>query len=178
VPGIPTIETPRLLLRSHHLDDFADYVALWADPDVVRYISETPATREQSWTKMLRSAGHWHHLGFGFMAIEEKETGRFIGEAGFHEARRDVTPSVEGTLETGWILFPNCHGKGYAFEAVTALIQWAKANFPDLPMTSIIHPDNGRSLKLAGKLGFAEIARTNYSGSEIVILSRTETQPA
>ncbi|SCX29462.1 hypothetical protein DSM25558_4702 [Agrobacterium sp. DSM 25558] len=175
--SIPVIETPRLLLRSHHVNDFADYATLWADPGVVRYIGGIPQTREQSWSKLLRSAGHWHHLGFGFMAVEDKESGRFIGEAGFHEARREITPSVEGTLETGWVFFPDVHGKGYAFEAVSALIQWAKVNFPDMRMTSIIHPENGPSLKLAAKLGFVELARTDYNG-DIVILSRTETPPA
>ncbi|MES5101040.1 GNAT family N-acetyltransferase [Agrobacterium sp. BA1120] len=171
---IPTIETSRLLLRPHHMDDFADYVALWADPDVVRYIGSAPSTREQTWARLLRAAGHWHHLGFGFLIIEEKESGKLIGEAGFHEVRRNITPSIEGTLETGWLLSPDSHGKGYAFEALTALVEWAENTFPEMAMTAIIHPENGPSLKLAGKLGFVETARTNYNG-EIVILSRTET---
>ncbi|XUY25768.1 GNAT family N-acetyltransferase [Agrobacterium sp. rho-8.1] len=174
--SIPIIETPRLLLRSHHVNDFVDYVALWADPNVVRYIGGIPATREQSWNKLLRSAGHWHHLGFGFMAVEEKESGRFIGEAGFHEARRTMTPSVEGTLEAGWVFSSDYHGKGYAFEALTALIDWADIKFPEMKMTSIIHPENGPSLKLAAKLGFVETARSDYNGN-VVILSRTETPP-
>lgn len=172
--NIPTIETSRLLLRPHNLDDFAEYAALWANPDVVRYIGGTASTREQTWARLLRAAGHWHHLGFGFLAIEEKETGKLIGEAGFHEVRRNMTPSIEGTLETGWLLSPDSHGKGYALEALTALIEWAEINFPQMDMTAIINPDNGPSLKLAAKLGFVETARTDYNG-EIVILSRKET---
>jgi RimJ/RimL family protein N-acetyltransferase len=174
VHSIPTIETPRLVLRPHHVDDFADYEVLWADPDVVHYIGATPSTRQLTWARLLRATGHWHHLGFGFLIIEEKATGRLIGEAGFHEVRRDMTPSLEGTLETGWLLSPASHGKGYALEAVTALIEWAKTKFPHMPMTAIIHPSNVASLKLAAKLGFVETARTDYSG-EIIILSRTET---
>ena len=62
----------------------------------------------------------WRHMGFGFWAIEEKATGRFIGEAGFHELRRDIEPSIEGTLEAGWGFVTDAHGKGFATEAVGA----------------------------------------------------------
>lgn len=55
-------------------------------------------------------------------------------------------------------------------------MDWAQIKFPNMPMTAIIHPDNGPSLRLAAKLGFVESARTNLNG-EIIILSRRETQP-
>ncbi|WP_454848952.1 GNAT family N-acetyltransferase [Rhizobium binxianense] len=168
---IPTLTTERLVLRPHALGDFEEHAALWCDEDVVRFIGSTPSTREQSWGRMLRMAGMWHHMGFGFLAIEEKETGRFVGEAGFLEGRRDMKPSIEGTLETGWVLFPSAHGKGYATEALKALIAWAEAHFPEKPMTCIIHPDNAASLRVAAKLGFRESARADYNG-DVILLSR------
>ncbi|MDM9629275.1 GNAT family N-acetyltransferase [Rhizobium sp. S152] len=174
---IPTIDTERLTLRAHHLDDFDDYAALWANEDVVRHISGVASTREQSWARLMRAAGMWHHMGFGFLAIEEKATGRLIGEAGFHEVRRDMTPSIEGTLEVGWLLSPEAQGRGYATEALGALIGWAGDNFPGKPMTCIISPENTASLRLAGKLGFAEFARTDYHG-EVILLSRSGIPPA
>lgn len=117
---IPTLEMQRLTLRPHHLDDFEVHAALWANEDVVRFISGAPSTREQSWARMLRIAGMWHHMGFGFLAIVEKASGRFIGEAGFLEARREMEPSIEGTMEVGWALMPSAQGRGYATEALTA----------------------------------------------------------
>jgi RimJ/RimL family protein N-acetyltransferase len=175
--SIPTIETERLILRSHRLEDFDDYVNLWSDETVVRFISGVPSTREQSWARLIRGAGMWHFMGFGFLAIEEKDTGRLIGEAGFHEVRRDMKPSIEGTLETGWVLLPSAHGRGYATEALKALLRWAAENFPDKEMTCIISPDNAPSLRVAEKLGFREVARTDYHG-EVILLSRTGIQPA
>ncbi|NLS03115.1 GNAT family N-acetyltransferase [Rhizobium sp. P32RR-XVIII] len=175
--NIPTIETQRLILRAHRLEDFDDYVGLWSDEAVVRFISGIPSTREQTWARLIRSAGMWHFMGFGFLAIEEKETGRLIGEAGFHEVRRDMKPSLEGTLETGWVLLPSAHGRGYATEALKALLRWAEENFPGKAVTCIISPDNARSLRVAEKLGFREVARSDYHG-EIILLSRTGTQPA
>ncbi|PKA41141.1 GNAT family N-acetyltransferase [Rhizobium sullae] len=174
---IPTIETERLVLRPHRLDDFDVYVGLWADEDVVRYISGVPSTREQTWSRLIRASGMWHHMGFGFLIIEEKESGRLIGEAGFHEARRDMFPSIEETLETGWVLLPSAHGRGYATEALAALIAWADRHIPGKEMTCIISPDNKPSLRVAEKLGFREVTRTNYHG-EIILFSRQGTQPA
>lgn len=167
---IPTLETERLTLRPHRLDDFAAHAALWADEDVVRFITGVPSTREQSWSRMLRIAGMWHHMGFGFLAIVERESGQFIGEAGFLEARREMEPSIEGTMELGWALMPSVHGRGYATEALTALIGWAEVHFPARPMTCIISPENPASLRVAAKLGFRETARTQYNGEVIQFL--------
>lgn len=168
---IPTLETARLTLRPHRLDDFDAHAALWANDDVVRFIGGVPSTREQSWSRMLRLAGMWHHMGFGFLAIVEKESSRFIGEAGFLEARREMEPSIEGTMEVGWALMPSAHGRGYATEALTALIGWAAAHFPGKPMSCIISPENEASLRVAAKLGFRETVRTQYNG-EIIQFSR------
>ncbi|CCM75070.1 GNAT family N-acetyltransferase [Rhizobium mesoamericanum] len=176
--NIPTIETARLLLRPHTVDDFSDYATMWSDEAVVRFIGGVPSTREQTWARMLRVAGMWHHMGFGFLAIEEKQSGRFIGEAGFLDMKRDMHPvSTEGTLETGWGLMPFAQGHGYASEALTALIAWAQERFPAKPMTCIIDPENGASLRLARKLGFHEVQRCNYNG-DVILLSRPETLPA
>lgn len=161
---IPTLETGRLVLRAHRLDDFDAHFELWRDEDVARFISGVPSTREQAWSRMLRLAGMWHYMGFGFFAIEEQESGHFIGEAGFLEAKRDMQPSIEGTMEVGWALMPSAHGKGYATEALEAIVGWGERAFRGRLMTCIISPENTSSLKVAEKLGFKETARTDYNG--------------
>lgn len=65
----PAIDTPRLALRAHTVDDFADCVALWANPDVTRHITGTPSTPEATWARLLRYAGHWTLLGYGYWAV-------------------------------------------------------------------------------------------------------------
>lgn len=83
---------------------------MWADPLVTRYIGGTPFSEEDSWARLLRYAGHWALLGFGFWAIEEKETGRFAGELGFADFKRDIHPPLEATPELGWVLRSEIHG--------------------------------------------------------------------
>ena len=169
---IPTLETERLILRPHALADFDAYLEMWADPDVVRFIGGKPFDRESSWSRFVRHAGVWHHMGFGFFAIEEKATGQFVGEAGFHDLHRALEPSVEGTLEAGWGLTSGGQGWGYATEAMSAAIDWATATFPDKRMTCIIDPDNLPSIRVAGRLGFEQLARTSYHDKPIVVFER------
>lgn len=104
--SVPTIETERLILRPYRRDDFGPYSTLFADPEVTRFIGGVPFSREQAWTRFLRQVGMWHYFGFGFFALQDRETGHFIGEAGFHDLHRVITPSLEGTMETGWALSP------------------------------------------------------------------------
>src|SRR5690349_5259513 len=111
---LPVLETPRLRLRPYRLDDFESYAAMWQEPAVVRFIGGVPFTREQSWTRFLRQVGMWQLMGFGFFTIEDKATGRMAGECGFHEVRRNLTPSIEGTMETGWALIAAFQGRGIA----------------------------------------------------------------
>jgi RimJ/RimL family protein N-acetyltransferase len=169
---IPTLETERLILRPHRLDDFDAYVEMWADPDVVRFITGKPNDRETTWWRLVRHAGHWEHMGFGFFAIEEKATGAFVGEGGFMEARRTLDPSIEGSLEAGWALMPTGQGWGYATEAMSAAIAWADGALPGKRMTCIIVPDNLPSIRVAKRLGFEELVRTTYQDSTIAIFER------
>lgn len=166
---IPTVETARLVLRAHRLSDFDAYAALWRDPVVIRFIGGRPRTGEESWVRFLRHAGMWHHIGFGFWAIEEKASGELIGECGFHELKRDIQPSLEGTLEAGWTLMPHMHGKGYATEAIRAMLGWAAANRPEMPITCFIDPANAASIRVAERCGFIERVLTEYGGEPVII---------
>ncbi len=168
---IPVIETERLRLRGHELRDFDNSAALWADENVTRFIGGKPSNREDSWGRFLRFLGHWHTLGHGFWLIEDKASGAFIGEGGFGNFKRELEPRIE-TPEQGWAFSPVFHGKGYAFEAMSAAIVWGEAHFGRTDFTCIIAPENRPSLALANKLGFREYARSLYKGEPTVMLRR------
>jgi RimJ/RimL family protein N-acetyltransferase len=169
---IPTLETARLRLRPHRVDDFDAYAAMWTEPAVVRFIGGVPLSREASWSRFLRQIGLWYHLGFGFFAIEDKATGTWAGECGFHDLRRAITPSIEGTMECGWALITAMQGKGIAEEAMRAALGWAELHGSSDRLTAIIDPGNSASLHLAGKLGFTEFARGPYNDKPVVLLDR------
>ena len=169
---VPVIATARLTLRGHRVDDFAACAGLWADPGVIRYLGGRAFSAEESWAKLLRYAGLWSLLGFGYWAIEEKESGRFIGELGFADFKREIEPSLAGRPELGWALASAAHGKGYATEAVRAVLAWGDARFGATGTVCLIDPDNGPSLRVAAKAGYREWQRATYKGRPTVIFVR------
>ena len=169
---IPAIETGRLRLRAHRPEDFVDCAAMWSLPEVVRYIGGKPFTGEEVWARLLRYAGHWQWMGFGFWALEEKSTGAFAGEVGFAEFKRELEPSIQGIPEIGWVLAPHAHGKGYATEAVQAVVEWGKGHFGSARTVCLIHPENKRSVRVAEKCGYKEFHRTTYKGQPTILLER------
>lgn len=168
----PTIETARLTLRAHTLADIDDCVAMWADPDVTRQIGGRPSTAEETWARLLRNVGLWPLLGFGYWVIRERGTGRFVGEAGLADFRRDITPSLAGAPEAGWALATWAHGQGFATEAVAAVLAWADANLPAPRTVCMITPVNAASIRVAEKCGYREFARTTYKDTDVHLYER------
>lgn len=173
MPDIPTVATARLRLRPHRLDDFEACAALWGDPAVTRFIGGKPHTREEAWSRLLRYAGHWSLLGFGFWAIEEKSTGDYIGEVGFAYFHREIEPPITEP-EMGWVLATRAHGKGYATEAVRA----ALGRQPSFQPVCLIHPENLASIRVAEKCGFSERRRVIYRGQSNILFGRNTSPPA
>jgi RimJ/RimL family protein N-acetyltransferase len=169
--SVPILATPRLRLRAHTTADFDAYCTLWNDPDVIRYTSMKPSTPEETWSRLIRHAGHWSMLGFGSWLVEERSTGDLVGEVGIFDYHRNLDPPLK-MPEIGWILSPAKHGHGYATEAATAMLAWAHDRFQATEITCIIHPDNTPSLKVAAKCGFTEYARFTYRDAPIVLLQR------
>jgi RimJ/RimL family protein N-acetyltransferase len=167
-----TIETEQTILRAHRLEDLDDYAAIWADPIVTRFIGGKARTREESWIRMLRYAGMWRLIGFGLWVVEEKSTGKLIGEAGFHEMKRGIVPAFEGTPEAGWAFVPAVHGRGIASEVVARIHEWAAGRTGFERTVCIIDPANVASLAMARKFGYREKADATYHGEPMVLLER------
>lgn len=170
--AVPVLETSRLLLRGYKANDFDTHLAMCQDPAFYRYLTPEPMSAEDAWAVLLRSAGHWVLRGFGFWAVEEKASGAFIGAVGFVDRKRTIEPPIGDTPEIGWVLAPGVHGRGYATEAVTAVLAWGQSHFGSVRTMCIIDPDNEASLRVAEKFGYREYARTTYHNEPIVMLER------
>ena len=167
-----SIDTERLTLRAHRLEDFPDTRAMWAQPEVTRYIGGRPLAEEEVWLRLLRYVGHWSLLGFGYWAIRERGSDRFAGEVGFAIGKRSLEPSFGDAPEIGWALAPWAHGKGYATEAVRAALAWGADHFGPRRTVCMISPENLPSLRVAEKCGYREFARTTYKGDPIILFER------
>lgn len=171
---VPTLETERLVLRGHRIEDFAASAALWSDEAVVAHIGGQQSSPEEVWARLLRYAGHWAHMGFGYWLIERRTDRAFLGEIGFAHLRRGLGPLFDAAPEGGWALTPSAHGQGYAGEALRAVLAWGDQRFGEARTVCMIHPDNAPSLKLAARNGYREFQRTLYKGGLTILLERTD----
>ena len=170
--AVPVLETARLRLRAHRIEDHAARTAMLADPEVTRYLGGRPLTGEEVWRRLLQFIGLWNLLGYGYWAVEEKDTGRYVGDIGFADFHRDMQPSLAGMLEFGWVLAAHSHGKGYASEAVAAGTAWGEQHFGALRAVCIIAPENLASIRVAEKAGFTLWQETTYHDAPILVFSR------
>jgi len=172
LPEVPILETERLRLRGHCADDLANCAAMWSEPVVVRHTVGKPLTEEESWRRLLTYVGHWVLMGFGFWVVEEKASGKFVGEVGFVDYKRDIEPSLRGVPEIGWVLASWAHGRGYATEAVRAAVAWGDEHLQSSRTACIIAPENVASLRVAAKCGYRELTSTTYKGHPTVMFVR------
>ncbi|MDO7834719.1 GNAT family N-acetyltransferase [Sphingobium sp. HBC34] len=172
----PTLETIRLILRPHRVEDYAACRTLWADAQVVRHIGGVPQDAQAVWFRLLRYAGMWALLGYGMWVIEERDSGVLLGEAGLLSAERGIA-YLEGVPEAGWVLGRDAWGRGIATEAMQAILQWADAHLDAPAIRCIIDPGNLASIKVAGKLGFHPLADADHGGQPIRLFNRPRHPP-
>jgi RimJ/RimL family protein N-acetyltransferase len=169
---LPALDSERLTMRVHSAGDLTEYAAMWGDPRVTRHIGGRPFSSEECWHRILRGVGHWQVLGFGYWIVRERSSNRLVGEVGFADLRRILAPSFGAAPEMGWVLAPWSHGKGFATEAVTAALAWAREQWGSRRLVCMIDPDNAASIRVAEKAGFREYARTTYHDSPTVLFER------
>ena len=146
------IETERLLLRVQRAEDFEWFAELQQDEEACRYIGGT-SPRAAAWRKFLQMPGAWAVQGFGMFAVIEKSSNQWVGNIG------PWYPEGWPGTEVGWALRRKAWGKGYAYEAAVAAIDWA---FDELHWTNVIHSidlDNVGSQLLAQRLGSRNLGR-------------------
>lgn len=169
---IPILESEQLILREHRYSDFPAMCEMWADPEVTRYIDGKPRPVEDCWLKFLRATGFWAQLGYGYWIVEDKKTGEVAGEVGIGDFKRSLDPAMPMPHELGWAFGSSFHGRGYATEAVKAVIGWADKELGGPELSCIIDPANTPSIRVADKCKLRERARARYHGSEVIVCRR------
>lgn len=165
----PTLETGRLRLRGWRREDFPAYHAIMSEPAVHRFFGPEPMGEEECWRRVCAAAGNWVLNGFGGLAVERLSDGKLIGNVTLFTAHRAIEPRFGDQPEMGWIFATESHGTGMAFEATSALLDWAEATLAPQPIWAIISQGNEPSFKLAGRLGFKPLSEVDYHGPTTVL---------
>jgi len=139
---------------------------------VMRYTGGQPASEQRTWMRLLGYAGLWSLLGFGYWVLEEKETGAFAGELGFADYKRETAASMRDVPEAGWALVPRVHGRGYAKEAVGAVVAWGDVHLASARTVCMISPENVASIRVAETCGYRVFERATFQEHAILYLER------
>ena len=142
----PVIQTERLVLRVPRIGDFDAYAAMAQDADNMRFIGGA-MPRAVAWRKFLQVPGAWLLQGFAMFAVEERATGRWLGQLGPWQ------PEGWPGTEVGWGFDRAAQGQGFATEAGVAAVDWAFDHLGWSEVIHSIHPDNLPSQALARRLG-------------------------
>ena len=143
--SIPTLETERLILRAPAEKDFEAEAAFY-ESDASQFVGG-PMRPDQTWRALSCVIGHWALRGYGFWALESKDTGEFLGRVGLWN------PNAWPEPEIGWMLLENVQGKGYATEAALAARDYAYGTLGWTTAISLIDPNNAPSQAVATRLG-------------------------
>lgn len=168
------LNTSRLRLRAHQVADYERYVPLWhASETALGPGPPLTLTPEEAWARLLRFVGHWSHFGFGLFLVEELATGELVGELGCAHYRRGVNQRFDTAPEGAWRMLASRRSRGYAVEAMQAVLSWLEHQHGVARSVCMIDHINTPSLKVAARLGFTEFAQYSYRGHAVALLERT-----
>jgi RimJ/RimL family protein N-acetyltransferase len=141
------IVTARLVLRRAREEDLEAMHAVLSHPVATRYWSTPPHRDLDETHEWLGNMIEPHPLREDFVVEYQ---GRVIGKAGCYRL-----PDI------GYILHPDCWGRGLASEALSAVIAHVFERHPIPAITADIDPRNAASIRLLTKHGFVETGRAS-----------------
>jgi RimJ/RimL family protein N-acetyltransferase len=148
----PVLTTPRLRLRPFKDGDAASLFSIFSDDEVVRFWSVGAWTDIGQAEKMIEEARlAYREGGLSRYAIVLAESDELIGICnlrGFFEQNR--------RCELGYALGSAYWGRGYAFEALEALLGHAFSRLDMNRIEADIDPRNDASARLLARLGFRQ----------------------
>ncbi|MFB9627436.1 GNAT family N-acetyltransferase [Nonomuraea helvata] len=85
--------------------------------------------------------------------------GAMSGQILLRRAAEHRRPAAVGKVDLGYLFLPKVWGHGYAAEACAAALDWFDGVLPGEPVVLTTQSANVGSMRLAAKLGFAEVER-------------------
>ncbi|MBL1379393.1 GNAT family N-acetyltransferase [Zobellella iuensis] len=152
-----SLHTQRLRLRQWRPEDRAPFAALNADPEAMRYFP-APLSRAQSDALADRIEGLIAERGWGFWALECRQSRAFLGFTGLHVPAAELPCSP--CVEIGWRLAREHWGWGYASEAASACLAFGFEQLGLGEIVSFTALDNLRSRAVMERLGMVAGAAT------------------
>ena len=159
------LETERTYLMEMTLSDLPGLYALYEGEKMTDFMEPLYAWEEEAEYTKAYIEHMYRYYGFGMWLLKDRNTHELIGRAGFN-----LFESGEGepVLEMGYAIAASRQRKGYATEACTALIHYAKQE--ELGFDTLycfVHKENRASIALLARLGFTCCGVCNPDGHKM-----------
>ncbi|MGC4897128.1 GNAT family N-acetyltransferase [Micromonospora sp. DT31] len=155
------LTTARLVLRRPAHPDIDLLHALHTDPRACAHNpSDLLRDRAEAEERFRRWDEHWRRHGFGYWSVRRDDLP--LGFCGLKLMRlhdRDVLNLFYRLDPAGW-------GDGVAGEAATAVVRWAAAHRPGLPVVARVRPENVASRRVAQRAGLHRAAHLDTPGED------------
>ena len=156
----PVLETERLILRRIGPGDAELQFRHLNTPEVMEHIGGTK-TLEDIQARLDKASRLFDERGFSFLFMIEKETGDFVGHCGIKLVDNPLAKNP-GDMEVGWAVRQDRWRRGYAFEAMQAVLRWAFETH-DAPLVVALTADrNEASWRLMEKLGMSRARELDF----------------
>lgn len=150
----PVLNSARLHFRQLMDSDAPEVFRLRSDKERMKYIPRPILENEEQALAMIHFMNQkiTENTDINW-AVEEKETGKFIGFMGFYR-----TQPENHRTEIGYMVLPEFEGKGYVTEAINTMLEYAFTvqNFHSID--AVIDPENIGSARVLEKNGFVKEA--------------------
>ena|SRR5688572_12483785 len=161
----PHLQTERLRLRRSRAEDAEPISAYRSIPEVGRYQgwerTDPQGVREQIEEMAGRAPGE--PGGWVQFSVEEREGGRLVGDVGLSPAEGEP-----GVIKVGYTISPDAQGRGYATEAVRALVDFAFDELGFDVVRAYASEENEPSIRVAQKVGMRLVQRLEHRyGDEV-----------
>ena len=168
-PGIPTLTTPRLVLRPFVAGDLDELAVIHAEESFWWYPLRGAMSEEETAEFLRRVLARYESDGFGIEALIDRASGTMIGWAGL--AVPHFLPEILPAVEVGWRLAGPWRGRGLATEAGAAALEFGFTTGGLDRIVSIYEPENVASGRVMARLGFTHCLTTvGPRGEEVAVM--------
>jgi len=144
-------ETERLVLRTIEEGDAALQHRLLNTPAVMARLGGVKELHEIE-AKHAKGMALYAQEGFSFLFMVEKATGEMVGHCGIKRVDNPLAKN-RGDHEVGWLVREDRWRRGYAEEAMHAVLDWAFGRVGAPHVVALTSEANVGSWKLMEKLG-------------------------
>lgn len=152
------LQTERLIIRKFKPADLASLIDLFADPEVMRYIGPRRVLTEDETQKWLKDVLIQQDRILTRYAVALQEIDELIGVAGLRDE--------EGIKDFGYYFRRKFWGKGYAFEACSAILNHIENTLNIRDYQIFIADENINSIRMIQRLGLQAAEGITKSGEQ------------